>query len=314
MKYPSLSSKIFVAGHGGLVGSAIVRALEREGFEDLILRRREELDLLDQRAVDRFFAEMRPEFVYLAAAKVGGIQANALYPVDFLYENLAIETHLIKSAAEHGVEKLVFLGSSCIYPKHASQPISEDALLTGPLEPTNEAYAIAKIAGLKLCEAYHRQHQKRFVSVMPTNLYGPGDNFHPDHSHVVPGLMRRFHEAKVRGASQVAVWGSGRPKREFLHVDDLADALLVIMDNYEALKPINIGTGVDCSIAELAELLKEIIGFSGTVQFDPEMPDGSPQKLLDVRRLRDLGWAPRIPLRSGLDETYAWAVREGVFD
>ena len=301
------SDKIFVAGHRGLVGSAIVRRLQAEGYSNLLLRTRDELDLLDQRAVHRFFAEERPGYVVMAAAKVGGIEANATQQAEFLYENLVLATNVIHAAAESGAEKLLFLGSSCIYPKHASQPIAEDSLLTGPLEPTNEGYAIAKIAGLKLCEKYQEQYGKRFISAMPTNLYGPGDNFHPTESHVIPGMMRRFHEAKRDGASSVTVWGTGTPRREFLHVDDLATACLLLMDVYESPQTINVGTGEDVTIAELAEMMKRVTGFQGSIEYDPSKPDGTPRKVLDVSRIKSLGWSPRVGLEEGLRETYAWA-------
>jgi GDP-L-fucose synthase len=306
-------SRIFVAGHRGLAGSAIVRRLKQDGQENLILRGREELDLLDQRAVHTFFAEEKPEFVFVAAARVGGIVANATYQADFLYENLVISTNVIHAAAESGVRKLLFLGSSCIYPKLAPQPINEEALLTGPLEPTNEGYAIAKIAALKLCEYYARQYRKCFISAMPTNLYGPGDNFHPDQSHVIPGLMRRFHEAARDGASEVTVWGSGQPRREFLYVDDLADALVLLMNVYEEQSHINVGTGEDCTIAELARTMAETTGFNGRIIFDSSKPDGTPRKLLNVSRIEALGWRPRTSLAAGLRNTYRWAVEHEVF-
>ena len=306
-------SRIFVAGHRGLAGSAIVRRLKQDGQENLILRGRAELDLLDQRAVRTFFTEEKPEFVFVAAARVGGIVANATYQADFLYENLVISTNVIHAAAESGVKKLLFLGSSCIYPKLAPQPINEEALLTGPLEPTNEGYAIAKIAALKLCEYYARQYRKRFISAMPTNLYGPGDNFHPDQSHVIPGLMRRFHEAVRDGASEVTVWGSGQPRREFLYVDDLADALVLLMNAYEEPSHINVGTGEDCTIAELARMMAETTGFNGRIIFDSSKPDGTPRKLLDVSRIEALGWLPRTSLAAGLRYTYRWAVEHEAF-
>jgi GDP-L-fucose synthase len=306
-------SRIFVAGHGGLVGSAIVRKLQREGHAGIVTRRRAELDLLDQRAVHAFFREQRPQFVFVAAARVGGIVANAAHQADFLYENLVIAANVIHAAAESGAEKLLFLGSSCIYPREAPQPMSELALLTGPLEPTNEGYAIAKIAGLKLCEHYHRQYGKRFISAMPTNLYGPGDNFHPDQSHVIPGMMRRFHEAVAAGASEVVVWGSGMPRREFLYVDDLADALYQLMQLYEEPLFVNVGTGEDCTIAELARTMAETAGFEGSIVFDRSKPDGTPRKLLDVSRIRALGWRAGTSLRDGLQQTYRWAVDNGVF-
>ena len=306
-------SRIFVAGHRGLVGSAIVRILERDGYTNLLLLTHAELDLLDQRAVRAFFRDVRPEFVFLAAARVGGIAANSHRQADFLYENLVISANVIHAAAEADVEKLLFLGSSCIYPKLAPQPMKEEALLTGPLEPTNEGYAIAKIAGLKLCEYYARQYGKRFISAMPTNLYGPGDNFHPDQSHVIPGMMRRFHEAATAGANEVVVWGSGEPRREFLHVDDLAVALYLLMQVYEGPLHINVGTGADCTIAELARLMAETLGFKGSIVFDRSKPDGTPRKLLDVSRMQAHGWRARTSLSEGLRSTYTWALEKGVF-
>ena len=306
-------SRIFVAGHRGLVGSAIVRKLHAAGHENVVTRPKAELDLTDQAAVQAFFRRERPEAVFLAAARVGGILANATYQADFLYENLAIAANVIHAAAEHGTEKLLFLGSSCIYPREAPQPMSEEALLTGPLEPTNEGYAIAKIAGLKLCEYYQRQYGKHFVSAMPTNLYGPGDNFHPEQSHVIPGMMRRFHEAAVQGLPEVVVWGSGAPRREFLHVDDLADALYLLMQVYEEPRFINVGTGSDCTIAELARTMAEVVGYEGKIVFDRTKPDGAPRKLLDVSRIATLGWRARIPLGEGLRSTYRWALEHRVF-
>jgi GDP-L-fucose synthase len=305
---------IYVAGHRGLVGSAIVRRLQRDGRTDVIMRTRDELDLRDQRAVHEFIRREAPRCVFVAAARVGGILDNARRQADFLYENLAIATNVIHAAAENGVEKLLFLGSSCVFPREAPQPIPEEALLTGPLEPTNEGYAIAKIAGLKLCELYAKQYGKRFIAAMPTNVYGPGDNFHPLDSHVIAGMMRRFHEAVVAGAEEVTVWGSGRPRREFLHVDDLAEALLLLMDVYEETRFINVGTGEDCTVAELAGMIAEVTGFGGRVVFDTSKPDGMPRKLLDVSRIRALGWQARIPLRDGLRSTYQWAVANRVFE
>ena len=306
-------SRIFVAGHRGLVGSAIVRKLRREGHANVLARTRAELDLLDQRAVHAFFREEKPRFVFVAAARVGGIKANAEHQAEFLYQNLVIAANVIHAAAEANVEKLLFLGSSCIYPRQAPQPMNEDALLTGALEPTNEGYAIAKIAGLKLCEHYHRQYGKRFIAAMPTNLYGPNDNFHPDQSHVIPGMMRRFHEAAVGGAGEVAVWGSGAPRREFLHVDDLADALYLLMQRYEEAQFVNVGTGEDCTIAELALTMAEVTGFEGSIVFDRSKPDGAPRKLLNVSRINALGWRARIALRDGLRDTYRWALDHDVF-
>jgi GDP-L-fucose synthase len=299
-------ASIFVAGHRGLVGSAIVRRLNAAGFSRTILRDRRELDLTDQLAVNAFFAGVRPEFVFLAAARVGGIQANDSYPAEFLRENLAIQTNVIDAAYRHGTKKLLFLGSSCIYPRAAAQPMTEECLLTGPLEPTNEWYAIAKIAGLKMCQAYRRQYGFRAISAMPTNLYGPGDNFSLENSHVLPALMRKFHEARERSAAVVEVWGTGKPRREFLHVDDLADACLFLMQNYDDDKWINVGWGRDETIAELAGTISRVVGFRGSVRFDESKPDGTPRKLLDVSRLSALGWSPRITLEEGIRTTYQW--------
>jgi GDP-L-fucose synthase len=303
------ASKIYVAGHRGLVGSALLRRLEQGGFVNLLTRTREQLDLTDAPRVERFFATERPEYVFLAAAKVGGIQANNSYPVDFLRENLLLQTHVIDAAYRHGARKLMFLGSSCIYPKHAPQPMSEDCLLTGPLEPTNEAYAIAKIAGLELCKAYRRQHGFNAIAVMPTNLYGPGDNFNLENAHVLPALLRKCHEAQVQQAKSLVVWGSGKPRREFLHVDDLADACLYLMQLYDSEGLINIGWGEDVSIRELAEMITRVVGFGGALSFDASKPDGTPRKLLDTTRLSALGWKPRIRLEEGLRSTYAWFMR-----
>jgi len=297
---------VYVAGHRGLVGSALARRLRAEGYENLILRSREEVDLRDPAAVDRLFAEERPEYVFLAAAKVGGIWANATYPADFIRDNLQIQVNVIDAAHRYGVKKLLFFGSSCIYPKHAPQPLKEEYLLTGPLEPTNEAYAVAKIAGLKMVQAYRRQYGFCGICLMPANLYGPGDNFDPKTSHVLPALIRRFHEAKVRGQRQVVVWGTGTPRREFLHVDDLADAAVFLMRHYEDERPINVGVGEDVSIRELAELVAEIVGYEGEMVFDRSKPDGTPRKLLDVSRLHRLGWRAAISLRQGIQQTYQW--------
>lgn len=301
---------VFVAGHRGLVGSAIVRALERAGFSSVLTRSRAELDLADSAAVASYFERHRPRFVFLAAAKVGGILANSQSPVDFLEQNLAIQTSVIRAAWQAGVEKLLFLGSSCIYPKFAPQPIQESSLLTGPLEPTNEWYAIAKIAGIKLCQAYHRQHGFRAISLMPTNLYGPNDNFDLQTSHVLPALIRKMHEAKLAGSPHVTIWGTGTPRREFLHVDDLASACLHLMRHYESDEIVNVGTGEDLTIAELAQLVKETVGFEGELVFDSTKPDGTPRKLLDVSRLQATGWRHSIPLAEGLRQTYDWYLRQ----
>lgn len=304
----SLAGKrIWVAGHRGMVGSALVRRLASEACEILTVGR-SELDLLNQAAVRDYLERTRPDAVILAAAKVGGIHANATFPSDFLYENLVIETNVIHSAYRAGVAKLLFLGSSCIYPKLAPQPITEDALLTGTLEPTNQWYAIAKIAGIKLCQSYRKQHGCDFVSAMPTNLYGPGDNFDSDSSHVIPALIRKAHEAKRTNRSQLEIWGSGRPRREFLHVDDAADGLVLILKNYSEMEHINLGSGSDVSILELAQQIAEIVGFRGSIATDLSKPDGTPRKLLDVSRLRILGWQSRYDLKRGLLETYAWYV------
>jgi GDP-L-fucose synthase len=300
------SDRIFVAGHRGLVGAAIVRALHQQGFKNLILRQRADLDLTRQADVEKFFSAERPDLVILAAAKVGGIVANDSQSADFIRENLLIQTHVIDAAYRSGTRKLLFLGSSCIYPKFASQPLSEDSLLTGSLEPTNEAYAIAKIAGIKMCAAYRRQFGFNAICAMPTNIYGPGDNFDLHTSHVLPALIRKFHEAKVSGAEKVVVWGSGTPKREFLHVDDLARACIFLMNEYELADPINVGCGEDLSIAELAGVVSEVVGFGGGIEFDRSRPDGTPRKLLDVRRLHSLGWRPAVSLRNGLVSTYEW--------
>ncbi|MBC6960665.1 MAG: GDP-L-fucose synthase [Lautropia sp.] len=299
-------SRIFVAGHRGMVGSAIVRRLLAEGASRLLLRSRSELDLTDQAAVEAFFAAEKPEYVFLAAAKVGGIRANNAYPAEFLRDNLAIQTNVIHSAWKHGAAKLCFLGSSCIYPKLAPQPLREEYLLTGPLEPTNEWYAVAKIAGIKMCQAYRRQYRFDAISLMPTNLYGPGDNFHPENSHVLPALIRRFHEARQRGDASVAIWGTGTPRREFLHVDDLADAAVFLMQNHSGEQFVNVGTGTDLTILELAQLVADVVGFTGAIVTDPSKPDGTPRKLLDVSRLEAMGWKARIGLREGVAGAYAW--------
>lgn len=300
------SSRIYIAGHRGMVGSAIVRKLRRDGFNELLLRTREELDLTDQAAVENFFAKNRPEYVFLAAAKVGGIHANDTYPADFIRDNLAIQTNVIHSAWKHGTKKLLFLGSSCIYPRDSDQPIREDYLLTGPLEPTNQWYAVAKIAGIKMCQAYRQQHGFDAICAMPTNLYGPGDNYHPKNSHVVPGLIRRFHEAKAANSSDVVIWGSGKPLREFLHVDDLAEATLLLMQRYSDEAIVNIGSEEEVSIARLASLIAEVSAYQGALTFDTGYPDGTPRKRLDSTALRGLGWTPSTPLLDGLRDAYAW--------
>jgi len=298
--------RVFVAGHRGLVGAAIVRRLEAEGFSQLIRRTHSELDLCSQEAVNAFFATERPDYVFLAAARVGGIHANSSYPADFIRDNLQIQTNVIDAAWRNGARKLLFLGSSCIYPKLAPQPMREDCLLTGPLEPTNEWYAIAKIAGIKTCQAYRRQHAFDAISAMPTNLYGPGDNFSLENSHVLPALIRKFHEAKVNGAREIVVWGTGSPRREFLYVDDLADAVVFLMRNYSDEGLVNVGCGEDQTILELAGEVARVVGFQGELRFDTSKPDGTPRKLLDVSRLSAMGWKPQVPLREGLQRTYRW--------
>ena len=312
-----LNQTIFVAGHRGMVGSAIVRRLRALGYDNILTAGRDELNLLDQQAVHAWFQSHAIDQVYLAAAKVGGIHANNTFPADFIYENLMIEANIIHAAHIHGVQKLLFLGSSCIYPKHAEQPMAEESLLTATLEPTNEPYAIAKIAGIKLCESYNRQHGRDYRSVMPTNLYGPHDNFHPDNSHVIPALLRRFHEAVQRGDKEVVIWGSGKAMREFLHVDDMAAASVHVMEldqaaYQEATQPmlshINVGTGVDCTIRTLAETIASVTGFRGRLTFDSNKPDGAPRKLMDVARLKSLGWEASITLEDGLRNAYGWYV------
>lgn len=308
-------TNVFVAGHNGMVGSAIVRLLEKSKNYNVITRNRSELDLLDQSEVIRFFQEQDIDQVYLAAAKVGGIVGNNTYPADFIYENLTIQNNVIHSAHLAGVQDLLFLGSSCIYPKFAEQPMSENALLTGTLEPTNEPYAIAKIAGIKMCESYNRQYGRNYRSVMPTNLYGENDNFHPENSHVIPALLRRFHEAKINGDKEVVAWGSGKPMREFLHVDDMAAASIFVMNLNETvykantesmLSHINVGTGIDCTIRELVETVAEVVDYQGSIIFDTSKPDGAPRKLMNVSRLRELGWTYSIELKDGLRSTYQW--------
>jgi GDP-L-fucose synthase len=301
-------ASIFVAGERGLVGSALVRSLKTRGFTNLLSVPRSALDLREQLAVDRFFAEHRPQYVFMAAAKVGGIAANDRYPADFIRDNLLIQNNLIDASQRHGVRKFCFLGSSCIYPRLAPQPLREDSLLTGPLEPTNEWYAVAKIAGIKMCQAYARQYGFRAISVMPTNLYGPGDNFDLQSAHVLPALIRKFHEAKTAGSAAVAVWGSGTPRREFLHVDDLADALCLLMTDYDSPEIINVGCGEDITIAELADLVRHVVGFEGEIALDRSKPDGTPRKLLDVSKMTALGWKPRIALPDGVRSTYRWFV------
>ena len=300
------ASRTYVAGHRGLVGSAILRRLEADGFSDLVTRTSAELDLRDRDAVFAFFAETKPRYVFLAAAKVGGIMANNTYPVDFLSENMRIQVNVMDAALEHGVERLLFLGSSCIYPKLADQPIREDGLLTGHLEPTNDAYAIAKIAGIVQVQAVRRQYGRPWISAMPTNLYGTGDNFSPTGSHVMPALIRRFDEAKRSGAESVTNWGTGSPLREFLHVDDMADACLHLMDHYDGPQQVNVGTGEDITIKELSELVARVVGYEGELEWDSSKPDGTPRKLLDVSTLADAGWTAKIPLEQGIADTVDW--------
>ncbi|WP_313515351.1 GDP-L-fucose synthase [Sphingobacterium sp.] len=297
-------AKIYVAGHRGMVGSAIYRKLKELGFENIIVRTSKELDLRDQQAVKEFFETEKPEYVFLAAAKVGGIMANNVYRADFIYENLAIQNNVIHYSHENDVKKLMFLGSSCIYPKMAPQPLKEDYLLTGTLEPTNEPYAIAKIAGIKMVESYRMQYDDNYISVMPTNLYGINDNYHPENSHVLPALIRKFHEAKVNNSPTVNIWGSGKPLREFMFADDLADACVFLMENYNDLQFVNIGVGEDISIRELAELIKEVVGFQGELEFDSSKPDGTPRKLMDVSKLTSLGWKARTNLKEGIKLAY----------
>lgn len=300
------SARIYVAGHRGLVGAAIMRRLRHDGFYNLITATSRELDLREQAAVRAFFADQRPDYVFLAAAKVGGILANDSYPAEFIYDNLMMEANIIDAAYRNGVRKLLFLGSTCIYPKLAPQPLKEEYLLSGPLEPTNEWYAVAKIAGIKLCQAYMRQYRARFISAMPTNLYGPGDNFDLEKSHVMPALIRKFHEAKIAGAPSVVVWGTGTPLREFLHVDDCARACVFLMEHYEDADIVNIGTGSDIPIGELASLVKKVVGYGGEIIFDTSKPDGTPRKLVDTGRINSLGWVPEIGLEDGIANAYRW--------
>lgn len=303
-------AKIYVAGHGGLVGSGIMRNLVHHSFNNIVYRTSSELDLRDQIAVNRFFATEQPEYVFLAAAKVGGILANSSYPAQFIYNNLMIESNVIHAAYQYGVKKLLFLGSSCIYPRSAPQPLKEEYLLTGELESTNDAYAIAKIAGIKMCQAYNKEYGTNFISVMPTNLYGPNDNFDLKSSHVLPALIRKFHEAKINEQPSVEIWGTGKPRREFLHVDDLAEACIFLMNHYNGGEPINVGTGVDIAIADLAGLIAKVVGYSGEIQYKTDMPDGTMRKVLDISKITLLGWKPRISLEDGITLTYQWYLEE----
>lgn len=302
-------SKIYIAGHSGLVGSAITRALKKEGYNNLIFKDLKDLDLTDQKATLDFFQTEKPEYVFLAAAKVGGIQANDTYPAEFIYQNLAIELNIVNAAYKEGVKKLLFLGSSCIYPRECPQPIKEEYFMTGPLEETNKAYAVAKIAGIIMCQSYNRQYGTKFISVMPTNLYGPGDNFDLTSSHVLPALLRKFHEAKTNNDTEVVMWGTGEPLREFLHVDDLASACLFLMNNYDDGEIVNIGTGKDLRIKELAEMIKKTVGFTGEIVNDTTKPDGTPKKQLDVSKLHGLGWQHKIELADGIKSTYEWFLK-----
>jgi GDP-L-fucose synthase len=302
---------VYVAGHRGLVGSALVRSLQANGYRNIFVRTHQELDLRNSEDVRKYFSEIRPEAVVIAAAKVGGIQANSIFPVEFLLENLQIQNNLISTSFEFGVKKLLFLGSSCIYPKLAAQPIHEDSLLSGPLEPSNEPYAIAKIAGIKLCQAYARQYGTDFVCAMPTNIYGPGDNFDLQNSHVLPALIRKVHEAKVKGLRAVTIWGTGTPRREFLHADDLADALRFLLENYESPEIINVGYGEDVTIQDLVKIIARVVDFEIEILFDTSKPDGTPRKLLDSTRLQKLGWKPRISLKDGILQTYRWLLQSG---
>ena len=300
------NSRIYVAGHRGLVGSAIIRSLKQRGFENLITRTHAELELMDAVAVKDFFEQAKPEYVFLAAAKVGGIHANSTYPADFMRENLIVQTNVIHESWRQGVVKLLFLGSSCIYPKLCPQPIKEEYLLSGELEKTNDAYALAKIAGIKTCQSYNKQHGTHFISAMPTNLYGVNDNFHPENSHVLPALIRRFHEAKLANVESISIWGTGTSRREFLHSDDLADAVLFLMENYDDSEIVNVGCGKDQTIKELAETIQEVVGYTGHLKFDSTRPDGTPQKILDISKINSLGWKPTISLREGLKQVYQW--------
>lgn len=304
-------SLIYVAGHRGLVGSAICRALARDGYENLLTRTHAELDLCDQAAVRTFFAQYRPAIVVLAAAKVGGIHANATYPAEFIYQNLQIQNNVIDSAYRNDCKKLLFLGSSCIYPKMCPQPIKEEYLLTGPLEPTNDAYALAKIAGIKMCQAYRKQYGLDAISAMPTNLYGPGDNYHPENSHVIPALIRRFHEAKMAGAEKVTIWGTGNALREFLYVDDMAEACIFLLKNYSDFEHVNAGCGSDISIIDTARLIARVVGFEGSIDTDPTKPDGTPRKLMDYSKIFNMGWKPRMDLKEGLAASYQWFCHAG---
>jgi len=304
------NSKIYVAGHKGLVGSAITRGLKRQGFNNLIFRSKEELDLMDQKATAEFFAKEKPEYVFLAAAMVGGIKANSERPADFILNNLTIQNNIISSAYTNGVKKLLFLGSSCIYPRECPQPIKEEYLLTGPLEETNIAYAVAKIAGIIMSQSFNKQFGTNYISVMPTNLYGPNDNFDLETSHVLPALIRKFHDAKTNNDPEVIMWGTGKPKREFLYVDDLADACIYLMNNYDSGEIVNIGTGIDLTIKELGEMIKEVVGYEGEIVQDTTKPDGTPQKQLDVSRLHSLGWKHKIELREGIEKTYQWFLKQ----
>ena len=300
------NSRIYVAGHRGLVGSAIIRSLKQRGFENLITRTHAELELMDAVAVKDFFEQAKPEYVFLAAAKVGGIHANSTYPADFMRENLIVQTNVIHESWRQGVVKLLFLGSSCIYPKLCPQPIKEEYLLSGELEKTNDAYALAKIAGIKTCQSYNQQHGTHFISAMPTNLYGVNDNFHQENSHVLPALLRRFHEAKLANVESISIWGTGTSRREFLHSSDLADAVLFLMENYDDSEIVNVGCGKDQTIKELAEMIQEVVGYTGHLKFDSTRPDGTPQKILDISKINSLGWKPTISLREGLKQVYQW--------